>query len=142
MSILTPRDDLALGLAAVAHLGRGADGPWENRSHAMLAARETGRISYPVEQAWLNATYSVQLLRHPAHPGIDHLLVHRHDEGVDIFWRDLQTIKDRLLPDGQTRWAIEAFPPRLAIVDNHNLRHVWVMPAGWTAPVDLREVRT
>lgn len=136
---LTTLDD---ALVAVAHLGHGAEGPWENRSHTIAAARAAGTISYPVVAAWVNATYSVQLLQHPTHPGVDHLLVRRHDEGTEIGWADLQKIKDRLAPDGQVRWAVETFPPRLAVVDNHNLRHVWVMPTGWTAPVDLREVRT
>jgi hypothetical protein len=133
---------LDYALATVAHLGSGGQGPWENRSHVALEARRAGRISYPVVAAWVNATYSVQLLEHATHPGIDHLLVRRHDDGTDIPWADLQTIKDRHAVDGQFRWAIEVFPPRLALVDNHNLRHVWVMPVGWRPPVDLREVRT
>lgn len=133
---------LEQALAAVTHLGHGADGPWENRTHRIRAAHDAGRIHYPVAAGWVNATYSVQLLDHDEHPDIDHLLVRRHDEGIDIPWSDLQRIKDRHAPDGQLRWAIEVFPPSLAVVDNHNLRHIWVMPAGWTPPVDLREVRT
>lgn len=118
-------------------LGRGADGPWENRSQLV-------RAQHPNPAAiggWLNADYSIQLFQHPTHPGIDHLCVKRHDGGTDIPWPHMQAIKDRLLPDGQLRWAVEAFPPRLAVVDNCNLRHLWVMPAGWLPPVDLREVR-
>lgn len=130
--------NLARALASVAHLGEGSRGPWENRSHVLLSRRP----SYPVTAAWVNATYSVQLLQHPTHPGIDHLLVRRHDSGTDIGWSDLQRIKDRLAPGGQGRWALEAFPPLAAVIDNENLRHVWVMPAGWAPPVDLRDVRT
>lgn len=133
---------LDTGLAAGAHLGAGGEGPWENRSHLASAARAAGLLAYPIVSAWLNATYSVQLLRHDTHPGIDHLVVKRHDDGTNIPWPHLQKIKDRLLPNGQLRWAIEVFPPRLAIVDNCNVRHVWVMPPAWVAPVDLREVRT
>jgi hypothetical protein len=119
-------------------LGTGGSGPWENRHTAV-------RELHPNPAAvggWLNATYSVQLYRHPTHPGADHLLVRRHDEGTEIPWADLQAIKDRLATDGQLRWAVEVFPHRQALVDNCNLRHVWVMPKGWTPPVDLREVRT
>lgn len=123
-------------------LGRGGLGPWENRTHRVVAAQKARLVSYPVAAAWVNAELSVQLLRHASHPGIDHLLVRRHDQGIDVPWSWLQAVKDRLLSDGQLRWAIEVFPPRDAIVDNYNLRHVWVMPRGWTAPVDLREVRT
>lgn len=114
-------------------LGVGASGPWENRSQLI-------RKRHPNPAAvggWLNETYSVQLFQHPAKPGIDHLCVRRHDEGVDIPWADLQQIKDRLLDDGQLRWAIEVFPPTLSLVDNCNLRHLWVMPIGWEPPVDM-----
>lgn len=129
-------------LQSVEHLGRGGDGPWENRTSTAIEMRDEGVISYPVVAAWLNAEYSVQLLRHETHPGIDHLLIRRHDEGTDFPWPVLQAIKDRLAPDGQLRWAHEAFPPRLAVVDNRNLRHLFVMPIGWEQPIDLNDVRT
>jgi hypothetical protein len=118
-------------------LGVGAEGPWENRSAIV-------RQAHPNPAAvggWLNDTYAVQLFQHPLHPGIDHLCVKRHDQGTDIPWPDLQRIKDRLATDGTDRWAIEVFPPLVAVIDNCNLRHLWVMPVGWTPPVDLREVR-
>jgi hypothetical protein len=133
---------LEQALASVAHLGHGSAGPWENRTQTAIEAHAAGRISYPVVAAWVNATYSVQMLRHDTHPGIDHLLLRRHDEGIDFPWRDLQAIKDRFAEDGQSRWAVETFPPKLAVVDNHNLRHLWVLPLGVPAPVDLRAVRT
>jgi hypothetical protein len=116
-------------------LGAGAAGPWENRSQLIVA-------EHPNPAAvggWLNATYSVQLFQHPTRPGIDHLCVRRHDEGTEIPWTDLQAIKDRLLFDGQLRWALEVFPPRLAVVDNCNLRHLWVMPRGYEPPVNLQD---
>lgn len=127
---------------SVAHLGEGVEGPWEDRTRILEVAREQGRINYPIVKAWLNQTYSVQLLRHDSHPGVDHLLVRRHDEGLEFPWAHLQRIKDRFAEDGQFRWAMEAFPPTLAVVDNANLRHVWVMPKGWEPPVDLRDVKT
>lgn len=119
-------------------LGIGGAGPWENRSQLVDAVHPNPAAV----GAWLNRTYAVQLYRHDTHPGVDHLLVSRHDGEADMPWPELQAIKDRLAPDGQLRWAIEAFPPRLAVVDNCNLRHLWVMPTGWVPPVDLREVRT
>lgn len=119
-------------------LGHGAHGPWENRTHTVLAAHPNPAAV----AAWLNQTYAVQLFQHPTHPGIDHLCVNRHDERTEIPWPDLQAIKDRLLRDGQLRWALEIFPPRLGVIDNCNLRHLWVMPSDWTPPIDLRDVRT
>lgn len=124
-------------MSARAHkLGVGAEGPWENRS-ALVS------VAHPNPAAvggWLNDTYSVQLLRHPTHPDIDHLCVRRHDGETNIPWPDLQRIKDRLTVDGRDRWAVEVFPPALAVIDNCNLRHLWVMPVGWRPPVDLRDV--
>lgn len=120
-----------------AKLGEGAAGPWENR-HALIAERHPNPACVG---GWLNETYSVQLFQHPGKPGIDHLCVRRHDADTEIPWTDLQRIKDRLAPDGPDRWAVEVFPPLGALIDNCNLRHVWVMPIGWAPPVDLREVR-
>lgn len=124
-------------MKAATELGVGAAGPWENRC-ALVRAQHPNPAAVG---AWLNQTFAVQLFNHPTHPGIDHLLVQRHDGGTYIPWPEMQAIKDRLCPDGQLRWAIEVFPPRLAVVDNCNLRHMWVMPVAWTPPVDLREVR-
>lgn len=118
-------------------LGTGAEGPWENREAMVLAIHPNPAAA----GGWLNGTYAVQLFRHPTHPGVDHLCVLRQDQGTEIPWTDMQRIKDRLLSDGSDRWGIEVFPPTLAIVDNCNLRHIWVMPLDWRPPVDLREVR-
>ncbi|MCU1488927.1 MAG: hypothetical protein JWM85_332 [Acidimicrobiaceae bacterium] len=118
-------------------LGVGADGPWENRE-ALIRARHPNPAAVG---GWLNDTYSVQLFRRPTHPGIDHLCVRRHDEGTEIPWPHMQRIKDRLAVDGPDRWGLEVFPPALAVVDNCNLRHIWVMPIGWEPPVDLRDVK-
>lgn len=118
-------------------LGTGAEGPWENRE-ALIRNRHPNPAAVG---GWLNETYAVQLFRHPTHPAIDHLCVSRHDKGTEIPWTDMQRIKDRLAVDGRDRWGIEAFPPALAVVDNCNLRHIWVMPVGWAPPADLRDVR-
>lgn len=123
--------------ATATKLGIGADGPWENR-------RELIQARHPNPNAvdgWLNATYSVQLFQHRGHEGVDHLCVRRHDDGTGIPWTDMQRIKDRLADDGTERWGLEVFPPVRAIVDNYNLRHIWVMPPGWVSPVDLRQVQ-
>lgn len=125
--------------ALAIELGVGGSGPWENRGHLIRDGRHPNPAAGGV---WLNRTYAVQLFRHPTHEGIDHLCVSRHDEGTEFPWAELMAIKDGVLRDGQLRWALETFPPRLAVVDNANLRHLWVMPSGWTPPVDLREVRT
>lgn len=120
---------------ARSELGRGGSGPWEVRSHLLVGV--LAEMNPARKAMWLNATYSVQLLAHPPAPDVDHLIVCRHDGGVDFPWADLQAIKDSRIDDGQQRWAIEVFPPRLEVVDNCNLRHLWVMPIGWRPPVSL-----
>lgn len=37
---------------------------------------------------------AAELYQHPTHPGVDHLLVRRHDEGAEVPRADLQAIKD------------------------------------------------
>lgn len=122
-------------------LGKGGDGPWENRTHLY----ERGNFD-PEDKPFLsrcvaghlNAEHSVQRAQHPEHPGVDHLIVRRHD-GAHIHpgWRALQEIKDRLAPDGTERFGLEIFPPRRLVIDNHPLYHVWVMPLGWEPPGGL-----
>lgn len=107
-------------------------GPWENRSH--LCPRHPSPF---VVAMHLDERYSVQRYRYPEHPGVDHLIIRRHDEGVDVPWQHRQQIKDRLAPDGQRRVGVEILPPRLRIVDDCNLYHVWVMPLGWELGVGL-----
>lgn len=118
-------------------LGTGADSPWVNRRDYVDQWRSDGVMGYPAVDAWINATYSVQLIHHPSHPGIDHLLVRRHDEGLAFPWADLQRIKDRFV--GRERWGLEYFPPAADVIDNANLRHLWVMPAGWEPPIQISD---
>lgn len=114
-------------------LGTGANGPWENRTALVLERHPNPAIA----GAWLNNTYSVQLFQHPTHPGIDHLCVRRHDEGTDIPWADMQRLKDRIADNGPERWGVEVFPPLPKLIDNCNLRHIWIMPLGYIPPVDI-----
>jgi hypothetical protein len=114
-------------------LGRNGSGPWEDRT-LLYQAQAAGPFSLRVVAAHLNQTYSVQRAQHPEHPGVDHLVVRRHDDAPVESWTDLQRIKDRLAPDGAQRYAIEIYPPTVFVVDNHNLYHLWVMPLGWEPP--------
>lgn len=77
---------------------------------------------------WLNGTYSVQIYDAPG--GMTHLMVRRHDEGKDFPWYDLQGIKNEFC--GTERVGVEVFPPVSKLVDDANLRHLWVYPEGHT----------
>lgn len=110
--------------------GFASDGPWANLRTTIDRTPAEDRLEHIVN-AWFNATYVVMHYVFAEHPGIDLLSVRRIDEEPIRDWADLQRIKDRLAPDGQLRTAVEVYPPRLHIVDEANLYHLWVMPKGW-----------
>ena len=59
---------------------------------------------------------------------VQHLRVWRHDGRGGIPWDDLQAIKNEML--GEDVMAIELYPPQSAVVDEANIRHLWVVPEG------------
>lgn len=119
---------------APAALGVDGEGPWEDRSDVVA-------IQHPNPAAaggYLNAHYSVQLFQYLDHPGVDHLIVRRHDGAhVHPGWAVLQRIKDQLAPKGESRFAFEVYPPAALVVDNELLYHLWVMPLGWQPGIGL-----
>ena len=52
-----------------------------------------------------------------------------------ITWDDMQAIKDRFWPD---RIAIEIYPPRESIVNQADMRWMWVLPKGAILPFNLQ----
>ncbi|MDK8188990.1 hypothetical protein QP794_02675 [Paenibacillus sp. UMB7766-LJ446] len=59
----------------------------------------------------------------------------RNVEGTDIPWAEKQRIKDELL--GRDRTAIEVFPAATELVDEANMYHLWVLPAGMKLPFTI-----
>jgi hypothetical protein len=112
-------------------LGRGGEGPWEDRSEMFIKlARSEGNKD--VVAGHLNRDYAVQRRQYVSHPGIDLLTVMRHDKANQHpGWAVLQSIKNKLAPDGTERFGMEVFPPARFVIDNSHLWHVWVMPLGW-----------
>lgn len=109
-------------------LGLGGDGPWEDRVDLIRAEHPNDAVV----GGYLNAEHSVQLYQHPELPGIDHLIVRRHDgQHRHPGWAALQAIKDAIAPNGPERFAVEVFPPTDLVIDNHPLWHLWVMQQGW-----------
>ena len=121
-------------------------GPWEWRNHladsrasvyrttSNLTADYSTRMQ--LKRACLNLVYSVQFFERASAWGtIDHLLLRRHDGGVEFPWSDLQRVKDELC--GPERVAVEVFPPQSQLVDAANCRHLWVLPAGFALPFGL-----
>ncbi len=66
-----------------------------------------------------------------------HLVVRRHDGEEIRGWSDLQRIKNELA--GPERVAIEVYPAASRLMDDANLRHLFVLPEGAPAPFDLWE---
>lgn len=100
-------------------------GPWENRSHL----RDDPRAPDGLQRAWLNRTYSVQLV---ARNGLEVLMIRRHDGQAHFPWTDLQKIKDQLV--GEQREAVQVFPRKDEIVDSANMAHLWLVPDGERLP--------
>lgn len=67
---------------------------------------------------------------------VQHLWIERHDGERPHCWADLQWIKDRVA--GPDRIAIEVYPPAGAVVDELNMYHLWVLPAGFKLPFGLQ----
>jgi hypothetical protein len=107
--------------------------PWEVR-----VIRRPGRVGNSGER-WLaenyvNNRYSVQQSLDDA--GVLHLWVRRHDGAMPSSWSDLQRIKDEVA--GPERVAVQVFPARDDLVDQANLAHLWVYPAGHRLPFGLK----
>jgi hypothetical protein len=122
-------------------LGSGGRGPWFDATSRVLSAARAnpGPFRSRVVGGYYNRSLTVQVARHPEHPGVDHLVIRHLLPGQDLklAWTELQRVKDALAEDGKERFAFEVFPPVSLIVDECPLRHLWVMPRGWRPPGDI-----
>lgn len=57
---------------------------------------------------------------------IPHLKIRRHDGRAGISWDVLQRIKNDMV--GPDMLAIEMFPPDDQVVNDANIRHLWIVP--------------
>lgn len=122
--------------------GEQAWGRWEERGP--VYARVVGVEPPPdLITAYLNAIYSVQVYGMACTDGVlagnsvVHLIIRRHDGGTDVPWQHKQRIKNELV--GSERVAFEVFPPADVLVDQCNLYHLWVLPAGVQLGVGLHQ---
>lgn len=60
----------------------------------------------------------------------------RNADNTDIPWAEKQRIKNELLGEGRT--AIEVFPAKDDLVDEANMYHLWVLPAGMKLPFTIK----
>ena len=112
--------------------------PWERMppTPAMLASTGwCGEIT-EIARNWLY----VVLIRPVDTPwgGVHHLAI-RTASNLEPPWRDKQRIKDELF--GPSCTAIEVMPPAGELVDEADMYHMWVLPAGFRLPFTLAEDR-
>lgn len=61
-----------------------------------------------------------------------HLKVRRRDGKDGISWDDLQKIKNEYA--GEDKVAIEIYPRESDVVNETNMRHLWVIPPSFPIP--------
>ena len=95
-----------------------------NGVHAVLLNRDAG--------------YIVQVSTVATPDGeVDHLWIRRIDAAPIRSWTDMQRIKNECVFRGHSRIAVEVYPPQSSVVDDANMYHLWVYPAGFTLPFGL-----
>jgi hypothetical protein len=108
-------------------------GPWHDRSHLREGIRHLGNI----EACFANNKYAVLVFtRHTEMGDVLHLAIRRADDGPITSWGDMQQIKNDLA--GAERYAVEVFPPTSQLVDEANMRHLFVLPEGKALPFTIQ----
>lgn len=71
--------------------------------------------------------------------GLVHHLAIRTASNFEPPWRDKQRIKDELFARDAS--AIEVMPPSGEVIDQADMYHIWVLPAGFDLPFSLFDAR-
>ncbi|MGL5922147.1 DUF7694 domain-containing protein [Chroococcidiopsis sp.] len=107
---------------------------WSEWEWLDVASHE--KAPHDLLKACLNNVYSVQFFqKYTAWGIINHLMVRRHDAKPIRSWSDMQRIKNELI--GSDRVGVEVYPSVTDVVDDANIYHLWVLPAGYTLPFGL-----
>ncbi len=83
-------------------------------------------------EVWVSREFLVQVFRHPRDAGHERLTICRTQQNGagrwedGISWDELQQLK-RECGRGD-RWAVEVYPADTSIVDDANMRHLWLLP--------------
>ena len=80
-----------------------------------------------------NNVYAVQVFGRSG--GAMHLAIRRHDATEVRGWSDLQRIKDEIA--GPERGAVEVYPRAKDVIDQANMRHLFVLPEGQSVPFTI-----
>lgn len=69
--------------------------------------------------------------------GFTHIAIRRRDGRPMVAgWNTLQAIKNAIA--GHDRYAVEVFPESCRLVNEENMRHLWVFPPGERLPLGPR----
>jgi hypothetical protein len=69
--------------------------------------------------------------------GFTHIAIRRHDgKPLICRWDVLQAIKDSVA--GKDRYAVEVFPDADSLINEENMRHLWVFPEADRLPLGPR----
>jgi hypothetical protein len=107
-------------------LKTGAWGRWRHETFDLSGVPGRGGWSRRVSESYANDLYVV-LVRHLA-TGVTHYAI-RTLSSHEPPWRDLQRIKNELA--GPERFAVQVCPPASRLIDEADMYHLWVMPAGF-----------
>ena len=82
-----------------------------------------------------HSLYYIQCLEETT--GFIHIAIRRHDrKPIVAGWNTLQAIKNEIV--GSDRYAVEVFPETSRLVNEENMRHLWVFPEGERLPLGPR----
>ena len=98
--------------------------------------RRTAQVSTPpagLRDVFENSALLVFLCDRPG--GLVLLMIQRKDGGAGLSWDDLQWVKGALGFEEQE--AIELYPPASRLVNDANMRHLWLLPPGQVVPFGL-----
>lgn len=115
--------------------------PWEpferipETERPELFARQR-RTTGDLRSVWKNNRYIVQIYARVTEAGEAlQLACRRNDEEPIEGWDDLQRMKNEIV--GADRIAIEIYPAASNVIDQANMRHLFVLPEGQPAPFTI-----
>ncbi len=129
----------ALRRAAGADILRGMKRPWEPLARKHLTPDEIAHAprGSAFREAWLNNILSVQVYdRATAWGDVLHLALRRNDESELRGWDELQRAKNEVV--GSHRVAVEVYPAEEEVINQANMRHLFVLPEGFELPLTIR----
>ena len=93
----------------------------------------SGRTFVPagMTRAYRNTRYTVMVYDNSptSHGPAIRVMVQKHDDTPILFhWRELNKIKDEIF--GEETVAVEYYPAKSKLVDDHNIYWLWIFPAG------------